>query len=106
MAGQFSKAITAKEVKERLEQGERLSILDVREPDEWEAGHIDGARHIPLGLIVQRHKELNPGKETIVVCRSGNRSGLACELLESMGYSVANMTGGMSQWGGQVKYGS
>ncbi len=105
MAGKFSKAITPSELQERLDQGERLHILDVREPEEWESGHIKEAKHMPLGFIGERHKELNPEQETIVVCRSGNRSGLACELLESLGYNVVNMTGGMSQWNGNVEFG-
>lgn len=105
MAGQFAKEISAAQVQRRLERGERLAIVDVRETDEWEAGHIAGARHIPLGLIGKRHKELNPREETILVCRSGNRSGLACELLESLGYPVVNMTGGMVEWNGSIKYG-
>lgn len=105
MSGKFSKAITPTEVQARLQRGERLHILDVREPEEWESGHIKDAKHIPLGFIGERHKELDSGLETIVVCRSGNRSGLACELLESLGYKVVNMTGGMSQWNGNVEFG-
>jgi rhodanese-related sulfurtransferase len=103
MAGKFSKAITPSEVQGRLEQGERLHILDVREHEEWDSGHIIGAKNIPLGFIGGRYNELDPEQETIVVCRSGNRSGLACELLESLGYNVVNMTGGMSQWSGNVE---
>ncbi|RUS45694.1 rhodanese-like domain-containing protein [Cohnella sp. AR92] len=104
MAGQFTKSITSEEVVARLEQGKPLSIIDVREPDEWNSGHIPGAKHLPLGQISARHSELDPKRETIVVCRSGNRSGLACELLEAMGYDVVNLTGGMLGWKGRLEF--
>lgn len=105
MAGKYSKEMMPEEVQRGLEQGEKLNILDVRESNEWESGHIHGAKHIPLGIISERHNELDPQKEIIVVCRSGNRSGLACEHLESLGYKVVNMTGGMSQWTGDIEFG-
>lgn len=73
-------------------------IVDVREPNEWSAGHIAGAKHIPLGQLIERQHELDPKRETIVVCRSGNRSGLACELLAEKGFDVVNMTGGLNAW--------
>lgn len=82
-----------------------MCLVDVREDDEWESGHIPGARHIPLGTLGERHRELDPNRETIVICRSGNRSGLACEFLESLGYNVVNMQGGMSEWNGDIEYG-
>lgn len=102
MAGKFTKAITPDVVAEWIKQGKELQIVDVREQDEWNSGHIAGAKHIPLGMVGSRHKELDPNQETILVCRSGNRSGLACELLESMGYDVVNMTGGMMNWSADV----
>lgn len=103
MAGKYSKEMMPQEVKQRLERGESLNILDVREHNEWESGHIRGAKHIPLGFLGQRHNELDPQKETIVVCRSGNRSGLACEMLESLSYKVINMPGGMMEWTGDIE---
>lgn len=95
----------AHEVALRINKKENFEILDVREPEEWESGHIPGAKHIPLGQLEARYKELDPGKETVVVCRSGNRSGMACEYLSAMGYNVINMLGGMSNWPGNIKYG-
>ncbi|MFD0679525.1 MULTISPECIES: rhodanese-like domain-containing protein [unclassified Paenibacillus] len=62
------------EVAERLKQGEKFEILDVRESQEWEEGHIPEATHIPLGELEERHMELNKEQEMVVVCRSGNRS--------------------------------
>ncbi|EFM09500.1 Rhodanese domain protein [Paenibacillus curdlanolyticus YK9] len=104
MAGKFSKAMTSDDVAELIKQGKTLHIVDVREQDEWDAGHIAGAKHIPLGQISSRHTELDPKQETIIVCRSGNRSGLACEHLESLGYKVVNMSGGMLNWKGSIEF--
>lgn len=104
MAGTFSKAIEPAAVQRRLEQ-EPLFLVDVREPDEWEEGHIEGATHIPLGELAQRLGELPRDRELIMVCRSGSRSGLACEYMESLGYDVVNMTGGMTAWPGKIKRG-
>ncbi|WP_438432715.1 rhodanese-like domain-containing protein [Gorillibacterium sp. sgz500922] len=98
MAFKIPKAITPQEVAAKIKHGEKLSLLDVREPEEWAAGHIKGAKHIPLGQLSQRLNELNPAQETIVMCRSGNRSGLACELLSEKGFDVVNMTGGLNEW--------
>lgn len=104
MAGRYSYEITPQEVQARLEKGEKLRIVDVREPAEWASGHIPGAKLIPLGSVEQRFHEFDPQQETIVVCRSGNRSGLACEWLESKGCKVVNMQGGMNMWTGVVHY--
>lgn len=93
------------EVAERIQKGEKFEILDVREHDEWESGHIPEARHIPLGELQGRHNELSKDREMVVVCRSGKRSGVACDLLSTLGYKVVNMPGGMSMWPGQVKFG-
>ncbi|OXS59318.1 sulfurtransferase [Cohnella sp. CIP 111063] len=105
MAGKYSKEIRPEEVKERLAKGERLLILDVREPEEWAIGHIPGAKHLPLVSIMSRRGELDRSASYIVVCRSGNRSGLACELLEELGFHAINMSGGMSGWTGEIAYG-
>lgn len=93
------------EIQLRIKNGDAVTILDVREQDEWESGHIPGTKHIPLGQIARALNELDPEKETIVVCRSGNRSGMACEFLASMGHKVINMTDGMSAWPGDVVVG-
>lgn len=97
------KTITPKEVEERLRAGESLHIIDVREPEEVVAGKIPGAVNIPLGLIEFRMHELDKNEEYILVCRSGGRSGRAAEFLDSRGYRVINMTGGMLAWEGPVE---
>ncbi|ASS99197.1 rhodanese [Geobacillus thermocatenulatus] len=97
------KTITPKEVEERLRAGESLHIIDVREPEEVAAGKIPGAVNIPLGLIEFRMHELDKNEEYILVCRSGGRSGRAAEFLDSRGYRVLNMTGGMLAWEGPIE---
>ncbi|EPR27027.1 Rhodanese-related sulfurtransferase [Geobacillus sp. WSUCF1] len=97
------KTITPKEVEERLRAGESLHIIDVREPEEVAAGKIPGAVNIPLGLIEFRMHELDKNEEYILVCRSGGRSGRAAEFLDSRGYRVVNMTGGMLAWKGPIE---
>ena len=93
--------ITAEELKQRIDNGEELYILDVREPHEREEFNIGGA-HIPLGFVQQMDVdeiEEWKDKEVIVYCRSGNRSGQACMLLDSMGFNnTKNLVGGMLRW--------
>jgi rhodanese-related sulfurtransferase len=74
-------------------------ILDVRQPDEWNAVHIPGATLIPLDQLEARVNEVPKDKEVVVVCRSGNRSKQGRDILKSAGFSqVTSMTGGMNQW--------
>jgi rhodanese-related sulfurtransferase len=97
------KTLTAKEVEALLTEGKKLDIVDVRETDEVAVGKIPGAVNIPLGLVEFRMNELDKTKEYIMVCRSGGRSGRASQFLESQGYKVINMTGGMLSWEGKVE---
>ncbi|WP_016837694.1 MULTISPECIES: rhodanese-like domain-containing protein [Ureibacillus] len=97
------KEISAKEVQQRLEGGERLNILDVREIEEYHGGHIPGAINIPLGLLPIRMNELSKDKPYIVVCLAGGRSALATTILENNGFNATNMIGGMSAWEGEVE---
>ncbi|MEN8701587.1 rhodanese-like domain-containing protein [Bacillus infantis] len=93
---------SAKEVESKLEKG-MLNIVDVREVDEVKEGRIPDSVNIPLGLLEFRMHELDKNKEYVLVCRSGGRSGRACQLLESHGFKVVNMEGGMLAWEGQTK---
>lgn len=97
------KTITAKQLEELLKDGKELNLIDVREVDEVSAGKIPGADNIPLGLLEFRMNELDKSKDYIIVCRSGARSGRATQFLESYGYKVKNMTGGMLAWKGPVE---
>ena len=73
-------------------------LLDVREPQEWQAGHAPRARHIPLGQIARRAGELPKGRAVVTVCRSGARSARAAALLAADGREVSNLAGGMHAW--------
>jgi rhodanese-related sulfurtransferase len=92
------------DVYERLKRGDELQIIDVREASEVAVGKIPWAKHIPLGQIPDRLNEIDPNKETVVVCRSGGRSAKACAFLMSAGFSrVKNMMGGMNAWSWDVE---
>ena len=79
-------------------------MLDVREPDEWAAGHIEGATLIPLGELAARAKEVPADRQVVVVCRSGNRSAQGRDVLLSAGLSsVTSMAGGMNDWAASGK---
>ena len=73
-------------------------LLDVREDDEWRAGHIDGAQHIPLGQLGERLAELPTGRRIVAVCRSGSRSAAAVRGLRQLGYDAENLDGGVTAW--------
>lgn len=97
------KSMTTDEVLAKLQAGEKLNLIDVREVDEVEAGHIEGITNIPLGLLEFRMQDLDKKTPYIMVCRSGGRSGQATAFLEQQGFDVTNMTGGMLDWSGEVK---
>lgn len=93
--------ITAKELEQKISAGEKLNVVDVREDDEVATGKIPGAKHIPLGQIPERLEEFDENEHYYMVCRSGGRSGRACQFLTEMGYHVTNMAGGMLEWEGE-----
>ena len=73
-------------------------LLDVREPEEWDAGHAPEARHVPLGELPDRMGELDGSGRIVVICRSGGRSALATEWLSTAGFDATNLVGGMQAW--------
>ncbi len=73
-------------------------LLDVREPDEWAAGHAPQARHIPLGQLGARAAEVPQDQDVYVICRSGHRSARAAEALNGAGWRAINVAGGMQNW--------
>jgi rhodanese-related sulfurtransferase len=75
-----------------------LHLLDVREQDEWDAGHIDGAQHIPLGELGARLGEVPADRVIVAVCRSGSRSDRAARGLRASGYQAENLDGGVTAW--------
>jgi len=96
--------ITPQELSRRLAAGEDIVLVDVREPHEWNIGHIAGALHIPMREVPQRLSEIPKNKEVVMICRSGARSGhVQQHLLSMQGYQrVKNLTGGMQRWSRDV----
>jgi adenylyltransferase/sulfurtransferase len=97
--------ITPTELKARLDRGDRLTIIDVREPHEWEIGNLgpQGARLIPLAQVPERMSEIDPADEIVLQCRTGGRSGRALEFLRGQGYEkLWNLKGGILAWSDEV----
>jgi adenylyltransferase/sulfurtransferase len=96
--------ITPAELQQKLADGSDIVLVDVREPYEWSAGHIEGALHIPMNQVPQRLSEIPKDKEVVMICRSGGRSGhVQQHLLGAQGYTqVKNLVGGMQRWAREV----
>ena len=90
------KGVDAREADRLVRAGGLL--LDVREPDEWRAGHAPGARHVPLGNLKHSLGSMPRDRRIVVTCRSGGRSARATALLTHTGYQAVNLTGGMRAW--------
>ena len=91
--------ISAVELKKRLDRGDVLKIVDVREPHEYEINRLKGSTLIPLGDIPKRYVEIDPSDEIVVHCKMGGRSAKAADFLRSKGYTrVLNLTGGILDW--------
>jgi rhodanese-related sulfurtransferase len=91
-------SIDAVAAQTKLNEKPRPLVLDVREPSEYAAGHIAGSTLIPLHQLSNRMSELPKDREIICVCASGSRSSSAARRLASEGYTVLNLSGGMSRW--------
>ncbi|HUS15290.1 MAG TPA: rhodanese-like domain-containing protein [Chloroflexia bacterium] len=87
----------AADVQRRFAAGE-IALLDVREPDEWDDGHIPGAHWIPLGDLEDRVDELPADQEWVCVCHVGQRSAMAAGFLQETGRRAGNLLGGMAAW--------
>lgn len=97
-SGGTYKNVNAKEGKNLIDQG-KVTVLDVRTPEEYNSGHIPGAKLVPLQVIEGEADKLNKDKSYLVVCHSGNRSQQASEILTEKGFKkIYNMTGGMNGW--------
>jgi len=95
--------ITVQELKSKLDAGERLRIVDVREPHEWEIAHIEGADLIPLGELAARMHELDSAENIVLHCKTGPRSTRALELLRGAGFrKLKNLKGGINAWAREV----
>ncbi len=78
-----------------LYQTEQLSLVDVREVEEFEALHLEGARNFPLSQLADTYEQLDKDNLYYVICKSGMRSARACQFLAEQGYEVINVQGGM-----------
>ena len=95
--------MTARELKERLDRGEPIVVVDVREPQEYQINRIPGSRLIPLGELPQRYEELDPDAAIVCQCKSGMRSAKATAFLRGIGFkNVRNLAGGILGWIDQV----
>ena len=92
--------VTPEEVKARREQGEQFTLLDVREPWEWQVARIEGAKHLAMGDVPSRaHQELDPEEPIVVVCHHGVRSLSVTNWLRQQGFDKAqSMRGGIDRW--------
>ncbi|HVF10805.1 MAG TPA: rhodanese-like domain-containing protein, partial [Abditibacteriaceae bacterium] len=91
--------ITARQLKEMLDSGRKITILDVREPQEWDIVHFPNAKLIPLGEVPERMNELDTADEIIVHCHHGMRSARAIAFLQKMGFQkLKNLAGGIDAW--------
>ena len=89
--------LTPERVARLLEQGE-IQLVDVREPYEWEAGRIPGARHIELERLAGRAKEVDRERPVVFQCRLGARSAMATAAFRAAGWDAYNLTGGIQAW--------
>jgi molybdopterin/thiamine biosynthesis adenylyltransferase/rhodanese-related sulfurtransferase/molybdopterin converting factor small subunit len=101
---QAMEEITATALKQRLDSGERLQIIDVREPNEYQIGRLEEAKLIPLGQVVSRMSEIDETRETVIHCKGGVRSAKAIEALKGAGFRgrLINLKGGITAWSDEV----
>jgi adenylyltransferase/sulfurtransferase len=96
--------ITASELKQRLDNGDDIQLIDVREADEVAVAKIPNAIHIPLGQIISRMSEIDPQRDTVVHCKGGVRSARAIDALKRSGFEgkLTNLKGGITAWSNDV----
>jgi adenylyltransferase/sulfurtransferase len=91
--------VSAAQLKAMLDSGKQVTLLDVREPQEWQITHLEGAKLIPLGEVPARMNELDTADEIVVYCHHGMRSARAITFLQKMGFSkLKNLVGGLDAW--------
>lgn len=96
--------ITVTELKQKMDDGEEIQLIDVRQPDEYAFAKIEGAKLIPLGDILKRMDEIDETKETVVHCKMGGRSAKAIEAMQQAGFKgeLKNLKGGITAWSDEV----
>ncbi len=94
--------ITPKQLKEKLDGGDKLVLLDVRSAEEWGFNHLEGATFIPIEEIQQRRGELPHDEEIIAYCHVGSRSLQVVRYLQAYGYNARSLNGGIDQWAEEI----
>ena len=96
--------ITAGELKQKLDSGEDVQIVDVREPNEVAIARIPNSIHIPLAQVINRMSEIDPNRDTVVHCKMGGRSARAIQALKQAGFTgnLTNLKGGITAWSNEV----
>ena len=96
--------ITATELKQRLDNGDDIQIIDVREDNEYAYNRIPNAVHIPLGQVLSRMNEIDPNRETVMHCKMGGRSARAIDAMQRSGFTgkLMNLKGGILAWSDEV----
>jgi adenylyltransferase/sulfurtransferase len=96
--------ITAAELKLKMDEGEDVQLIDVRNADENAFAKIEGSKLIPLGEILTRMNEIDPTRETVIHCKAGGRSAQAIQALERSGFKgkLQNLRGGITAWSNEV----
>jgi adenylyltransferase/sulfurtransferase len=96
--------MTATELKQRLDNGDDIQIIDVREDNEYAFSRIPNSKHIPLAQVLNRMDEIDPNRETVVHCKMGGRSARAIDALQRSGFKgkLINLKGGIIGWSNEV----
>jgi adenylyltransferase/sulfurtransferase len=96
--------ISATDLKRRLDAGDDIQLIDVRQPDENAFAKIEGAKLIPLGDVIRRMNEIDDKRETVLHCKMGARSARAVEMLQQAGFKgeLKNLKGGITAWSNEV----
>jgi len=96
--------ISAADLKKRIDAGEDIQLIDVRQPDENAFAKIEGSKLIPLGEVIKRIGEIDENRETVIHCKMGGRSAKAIEMLQQAGYKgeLKNLKGGITAWSNEV----
>ena len=96
--------MTATELKQRLDNGDDIQIIDVREDNEYAFARIPNSKHIPLAQVLNRMDEIDPNRETVVHCKMGGRSARAIDALQRSGFTgkLINLKGGIIGWSNEV----
>ena len=101
----MSHTITVRELKERMDKGDKVFLLDVREPHEFSLAKIEGATLIPLGTLSGSLNQLDPNEEIVALCHKGMRSADATGLLLQQGFTnVKNLIGGIDAWSVEIDH--